>query len=856
MANGAAVRPLDLRASMVDRPGAALRWLYSRFFASIRFEEGDVARIREAAIRGPVVYVLSSVSYLEFLYFNYALKKHNLPLARFANGGVRTLLLWPFFVALGLFVKLWRFARGAKLESEEAAMMRKLEAGESVLLFLRASRHIVSDRARTLRVRGAFTEELISLQRRRPDVRVQFVPMALLWGTPAVRPGHNAALDTLFGEREAPGRIRAFVQFVRHFRSSRVKVAEPFDLPGFLDRFRSRSDDGLARTLRFELSGRIESEKRVILGPPSKSSRRIRTEVLRSRLLQSTIDELASRRDGSRDALEKKAAKLVDHMAAKPERWMFVAMRRLLTFVWGRIYDGVDIDHEGLDRLREVSRDGLRNQPLLLMPSHKSHVDYLLLSWVFFVHGLPPPHVAAGANLSFFPMGWVFRRCAAFFLRRSFGGDALYTATFTAYVRRLIRNGSHLEFFIEGGRSRTGKLMPPKLGLLRIVCDAILDGAAPDMMVVPLAIGYEKVVEEGSYAKELAGGQKQKEDMGALLKAGRVLRSSYGRIDLQFNEPFSLAEALAEAGVTPDDDEAARRGAVARVARRILFGIAQATAVTPSALVAAACLAPGGRATTRQQLGARIDMIVTCARLWGARMSTALTVDPGRAIGRAVDLLASSGDLELRGEGDEQLVLVPEQARVRLEFYKNNLMHALGDVSIVARAVLLSGRDAAPGPDLLEVSVVRRTALSLSKMLKNELTYRPGATFQTAFESTFTELVATGWITVGASGEVRTTDEGSFALPVLAGLTGSYLESYRVATRAAHDYPDLTGTPLASRSLQLGEKMLLLGDIRRQEALSRPVMVTAMDMLRERGALADRTLLPIIETELAQLLLY
>src|SRR5439155_11035019 len=275
--------------------------------------------------------------------------------------------------------------------------------------------------------------------------------------------------------------------------------------------------------------------------------------------------------------------------------------RPIMSWVFRKIFDGIEVDVEGLEKVRAAARKG----PLVIVPSHKSHIDYLVLSYVFLLNDLVPPLVAAGANLSFWPMGFLFRRGGAFFLRRTFRGDKLYAAVFRAYVRKMLRESFNIEFFIEGGRSRTGKLLAPKLGLLGMIVEAALDDDgqhARKAQVVPISIGYEKVIEEKSYAKEAAGGEKKKEDVKGLLKATKVLGARYGRLNIQFDEPFSLGDTLREAGamvawneeenwiVPAPLDSPQRRHATLRLAHRIVYGINRETAVTPTALAAAALL--------------------------------------------------------------------------------------------------------------------------------------------------------------------------------------------------------------------------------------------------------------------------
>ena len=242
---------------------------------------------------------------------------------------------------------------------------------------------------------------------------------------------------------------------------------------------------------------------------------------------------------------------------------------------------------------------------LVLCPSHKSHIDYLILSKVLYDAGMTPPHIAAGANLSFFPLGPIFRSSGAFFLRRSFKGDKLYGAVFRAYVKRLMHDGFSQEFFIEGGRSRTGKVLAPKLGLLSMEVDAWLEGASQDVSFVPIAIDYEKLVEGKDYASELAGGEKKKENIWSLLEARKILRSRHGRIYVQFDRPIPLAaltggrEQAASVPVAAGahvggngnggGGEARHRAFVQSVANRISYGINRASTITPLACARRRC---------------------------------------------------------------------------------------------------------------------------------------------------------------------------------------------------------------------------------------------------------------------------
>jgi glycerol-3-phosphate O-acyltransferase len=842
---GAAGHP----TAMIDRPGTLLGWLFRRVFPDIVFPAELAARVRAAAARGTVVYVCPTLSSIDYVYFTYAFLLHGLPLARFANG-MRTILLQPIGRLLRGAITLWR----RRHESPVDELGKVVRRGESALLFLRRPRTLVGGEPAGFR--GAFVEELIRIQRERSAAGggrpILFVPLVLVWGSPAVRAARakRGLIDIVFGEREAPGRLRALWMFFTHLRDAQVLGGEVLDLERFLVEEGGAADEVLARRLRWQLGGRLESEVRVVLGPARKGAARICQEILRSRKLVAEAKTIARDESIAEPVLERRARACLSEIAADPKPWAFGLLQWLLAQVMRRIFDGVEVDHAGLERVREAARRG----PLVLVPSHKSHIDYLVLSDVCIRNDLVPPHIAAGANLSFFPLGFLFRRAGAFFLRRSMKGDRLYAAVFRAYVRKLLREGHNVEFFIEGGRSRTGKLLGPRLGLLGMIVEAALDddGAqARRAQVVPISIGYEKVIEEKSYAHELAGGEKRAEDVRGLLRAAKVLGARYGQLNIQFDEPFTLGTALREAGalaawddkenvvVPASDDE--RRHAIERLGHRIVYQIDRVTAVTPTALAAAALLASGRRGVARRELLVEARFLLGHARAAGGRVSR--TLDDGRgeldldALDRALDLLAQSGDLEVRGGATgrrtpDEIYTVPDERRPRLAYYRNNLVHLFVSDGLVALAL------AGCGPTAPRHVVGART-LALSRLLKLEFSYRVGASFEAIFDETVAHMVAARLIAV-ERGEV-THDLRAAApdkLRLLAGLVRDFVESYLIAARALEEpLGALPERELVRRIQDRGDRLFFTGEVRRREACVRASYQNAVECFRQRGVL-------------------
>ncbi len=244
-------------------------------------------------------------------------------------------------------------------------------------------------------------------------------------------------------------------------------------------------------------------------------------------------------------AVQKEARKYLDEIAADYSDFYIELWDKALTWLWNNVYDGVVVDREGLVRVRDISR----RMPCVIIPCHRSHIDYLLLSYVFYKHNIPLPFVAAGTNLMFWPLGYVFRKAGAFFIRRTFGGNFLYRQVMETYIKTLLGLGYPLEFFIEGGRSRTGKMVMPKYGMLSMVIQANMDRHR-DLAIIPVFIGYDRVMEEKAYLQELGGAAKEKERATSVIKSRKLLDKRYGRVYVNVGEPIYMRTLPAGPGET------------------------------------------------------------------------------------------------------------------------------------------------------------------------------------------------------------------------------------------------------------------------------------------------------------------
>ncbi|RKH36972.1 1-acyl-sn-glycerol-3-phosphate acyltransferase [Corallococcus sicarius] len=815
----ALVQTVTQGEALKEEFGPMSRVLGARYFDGVLFPPEAENELRALSARGFVVHVMRTTAWINFLYLAWAMVRRAMPPIR----AVVNLRPW--------FTKPWR--QTAHAGEVEERFRYAGQQGGSGLVFLR--------RTALLHASGKETREdpfpaLVRLARgsERP---VFLVPELFVWEKRAakLKPGWR---DVVFGSPEAPGFVHSMVAFFRNYKRAQFRVGEPIDLRRFIEENPQATDEVLARKVRSALHVHLARETRAVFGPPQKPTARLIDETLRDRQLRKTLDEHAAATGRKPASVQREARRNLEAIAARPNPSVLALIAPVLEWVFNRIYDGIGVDEAGLHRaLKAAGR-----APVVLCPSHKSHVDYLVMSWVLWSRGYTAPLVAAGANLSFWPLGPLFRRCGAFFLRRSFKGDKVYAATFKAYIKKLVHDGLHQEFFPEGGRSRTGKLLTPKLGMLTWQVEAVLDGARNDLYFVPVSIDYEKVVESDSYSKELAGGEKKPEDLKALLSAPKVLAARYGRIHLTFDEPLSLVEFMQARGLSPQvpvTDEQ-KKGLVRALGNRVMYGISKVSTVTPHALVSASLLAHRRRGLTQRELTDRISLLRRIAHEDGARLSAELVNAPSNpeTLGPVQDAMREfiSDEMvrtkEARGEVSYQ---VEDARRAEMSFYKNTLMNLVAARSLVANA-LLAGT---PAP----YDVVKARALFLSRLFKVEFIYRVGASFDTIFAECVERLARMGLViqdgdTLKQAPEAHAQPELEF----MADLLRDFLEAYLLA---AMTLPDVAAGVATDRkafvklALETGRGEYNAGRITAAESLAKTTLENAVEYLLDQRILVE-----------------
>ena len=808
-------------------PNAILRWLYRRFFAHIRVDENWSRGVRESASKGVVVYVMRSLSFLDFLCLDFLLKKFGLPLVRFVND-------------LGLWI-LEPFGKGERRLSlrrqipETEALEQTVGDGYSALLFLRRPPKFGSQARRGRELDTDLIETLVAKQRTSSQP-ILLVPQTFVWSKQAgtASPG---LLDLLFGPVQWPGRLRVFFQFLLNYRDAKLCSGEPFNLQELIDNNPDLTDAEAADKARYALLRRMERDRAVIIGPMKKSSARIQDELLRSPRVRAHIERYADEQNISYAKAEKVARKQLRRLCAKQSLFVVDLMHRFLRWVWSKMYDGVDFDTEGLERVREAARDA----SLVLLPSHKSHIDYLVLSDRLYAHAMTAPIIAAGDNLSFWPLGVLLRRGGAFFIRRSFHGDTLYPALVEAYIRKLLVEGFTIEFFLEGGRSRTGKALPPKYGLLSMLYESASKLHGTKVKLVPVSIGYERIIEERSFVHELSGGDKQSENVSDLIKSSSILRSKWGRLYVQFGEIIDLDEFQQETmersgGELGDMDVITadqQKNAVRALAHKVMYSINEVTVVTPAALVATALLSHQKRGMTRASLLSACEDLIATLDVMQARIAPQLRVAEGRiradTIDEALHLFLDARLIIAHDTGPEPIYTIDSERRIALEYYQNTIIHFFVPRALISAALLVDTEQWA------DITRLNDRVQQLSRVFKHEFMYRTDATFDEIFQDALRDMVKDGEIEVRDGYAQITEGAMRHRLERYAVMLQTFFESYLLALRGAEIVLDgpIPKKDWYKRTLALGQQMYLAGEIERRESLSKLKLETALKALQD-----------------------
>lgn len=517
------------------------------------------------------------------------------------------------------------------------------------------------------------------------DVRI--VPVMVFWGQ---SPDHETSpWKLMFADSwSVTGRLRRMLRIIILGRKTRVQFSAPMQLRELVEQGK-----GPERTLRMVqriLRVHFRNQKTAVIGPDISHRRNLVKGLVHEPLVRQAILDEAERDNISVEKAERRALKYGNELASD---FSYVAIRFLelvLSWFWNKIYDGIKVNN--LEGARQIAH----GHEVIYVPCHRSHIDYLLLSYFLFTNGLTPPHIAAGINLNMPVIGGLLRRGGAFFMRRTFKGNPLYTAVFNEYLHTLFSRGFPVEYFVEGGRSRTGRTLQPKTGMLAITLRSFLRSNRLPIAFVPVYIGYERVLEGRTYLGELRGAQKKKESFFDLFKVLGALKQRFGQVAVNFGEPIKLAEFLdqqqpgwREQNLAPQYRPEWLNETTNRLAEHVANRLNAAAAINPVNLVASALLSTNKLALDEKTLAQVLDVYLALLRQVPYSDHITLPEGDGRALiehSQAMDMLAQQEDALGR------IYYLDEQNAVLMTYYRNNILHILALPALLASFFQNSGR--------------------------------------------------------------------------------------------------------------------------------------------------------------------
>jgi glycerol-3-phosphate O-acyltransferase len=658
---------------------------------------------------------------------------------------------------------------------------------------------------------------------------VALVPAAVYWGRAPQREG--SWLRLLFAENWAiTSRLRKFFAVLINGRNTMIELGEPISLRRLLD-----TDDGVATQSRRAarvLRGALRRQRATRIGPDLSHRRTIVARVVRARAVRAVAaQEAREKKIPPRQALQL-ARKYAFEISANYSHAFVQFMERFLARVWNRVYDGVNFNHA--DTLAQVSK----GNEVVYVPCHRSHMDYLLLSYVIYKQGYAIPHIAAGINLNIPVVGRFLRKGGAFFIRRSFGGNALYTVVFMKYLAAIMARGHSIEYFIEGGRSRTGRLLQPKTGMLSMTVRSYLRDPVRPVVFVPVYFGYERVVEAATYVTELSGAPKKKESVFDLLRSVRVLRERFGQVHVNVGEPLPL-DAVLDANI-PDwrtrrfDDDTKLPGVnavVNQLAREVMQRINAAAAVTPINLLALCLLATPRSALVERDLLAQLELYVELLKAlpYGPRVTiTAQSPTEMIAYGESLGILRR----EAHKLGD--IVRMTDASAVLSTYYRNNVLHLLALPSLIACAFVSNAA--------MRTEDIQRLAWRIYPYIAAELFLRFREEELAAIvDQTLAALAERGVLEASEDKQLwrrpAPSTPGAMQLSLLAQLTLQFIERYylAIALLLQAGSGQITQRMLEERCQLTAQRMTMLYGFNSPEFFDRALFENFIDLLRERS---------------------
>ncbi|MEG9475064.1 glycerol-3-phosphate 1-O-acyltransferase PlsB [Mannheimia indoligenes] len=653
----------------------------------------------------------------------------------------------------------------------------------------------------------------LDLHREKTELDVQLVPVSVLWGrAPGKEDARHLQVLTSF---------QRFMSMVWFGRDNFVRFSPAVSLRYMVTEH--GADEKIAQKIARVAKMHFAKLRYSAMGPRLPNREAMFNKILNSEVIQAAIAEEAKK--SSPEKARKEAEKIINEIAADVKHDSLRIADRVLSWLWNKLYQGINVQNS--DRVRKLALEG---HEIVYVPCHRSHMDYLLLSYLLYHHGVVPPHIAAGINLNFWPAGPIFRSWGAFFIRRTFKGNRLYSTIFREYLAELFYRGYSVEYFIEGGRSRTGRLLQPKTGMMSMTLQALQRGLNRPLSIVPVYIGYEHVLEVDTYAKELRGAAKEKENAGLVLRVLKKLKN-LGQGYVNFGEPIQVNNYLNQyfpewKEQTEDTRPKWLNEAVDQISHQVMVNINKAAAVNAKNLVGSALLASRQRALSREQLIEQLESYVQLFRNVLYSKDMTLPEESAAEMLEHVIQLPRSG-VTIEKDNFGELIRLEREAAVLMTYYRNNVQHLFVLPSLVASFVL---HHEAISKDLVIQSVYR-----IYPFLQAELfLHFKQEEVAEQVEAIINEFVRQG-IIKNESDMLMINRLHIRTLQLHSAGVREILQRYYISLSLLLEQPDISRIALEKESSSVAQRLSVLHGINAPEFFDKAIFSTFTNSLKAQG---------------------
>ncbi len=680
------------------------------------------------------------------------------------------------------------------------------------------------------------------------------VPLRIAW-LAKERHGIRAArlidLFLLKGDPRDPGRLRQHWTYYRHPDRCRILVGQPAPLSALQKRWQANcvmvdhEPQKFSEFVTRQAAITLEREERELRGARYKVPRFVAESISSSASFQEKLQELAEQQGTTTQNIRHTANGYLREMAATHSTYVIDLMAQVIRLLYSTGY-GKTL-HYDQSKLLEIAHLS-KSHPLVFLPSHKSNLDHLVLQYALHENGLPPTHTAGGININFFPAGPLLRRAGTFFIRRSFKDNELYKFVLKRYIDYLIEKRFSLEWYIEGTRSRSGKLLPPRFGLLSYVIDAFQRGKSTDVILVPVSIAYDQILDVGDYISEQAGGAREKENLGWMVRKISKLKQPRGNIHICFGEPLSLKDKLGSVQREAEDNSQKLHKSLQERTEEVAFQIGlrinRVTPVTPISLLSLAILSSGDRSLSVQEIQEAVRELLVYVEKRKLPSTGAICLDSDGGVKLALDTLVRSDVLTCYSEGLLPVYAIGPNQELAAAYYRNTIIHFFVNTAILELALLATAEQQS---NSLTETFYEQT-LQLRELLKFEFYFEPEEIFLAQIKEEL-ELHAPEWRQVfdDPQGEFQLVHRHPLRQLIqrLTPLVSPYVlrstfESYRVVGDSLEQLDPtkpVDTQELLAGCMALGKQLLLQRRVHNKESRSKTVYEMGIRLAERRGLL-------------------